>query len=98
MTCDVRILREYGVDEDTIEEIRTFDRVEFNSDRRFYRRLNNAGEYVGDTAAQEQLPEIHTVADMLDEIESASFNFPPNVIVKTSLYCFDEPNIAMHVH
>ena len=67
-----KILREYGVDEDTIEEIRTFDRVEFNSDRRFYRRLNNAGEYVGDTAAQEQLPEIHTVADMLDEIESES--------------------------
>lgn len=67
-----KILREYGVDEDTIEEIRTFDRVEFNSDRRFYRRLNNAGEYVEDTAAQEQLPEIHTVADMLDEIESES--------------------------
>lgn len=67
-----KILREYGVDEDTIEEIRTFDRVEFNSDRRFYRRLNNAGEYVGDTAAQEQLHEINTVADMLDAIESES--------------------------
>ena len=35
-----KILRECGVDEETIEEIRTFDREEFNSDRRFYTRLN----------------------------------------------------------
>ncbi len=32
-----KILRECGVDESTIEEIRTYDRADFNSNRRFYR-------------------------------------------------------------
>ena len=48
-----KILRECGVDEETIEEIRTFDREEFNSDRRFYTRLNDVGEYIAETAMQE---------------------------------------------
>ena len=45
-----KILRECGVDEETIEEIRTFDREEFNSDRRFYTRLNDVGEYIAEIA------------------------------------------------
>ena len=32
-------LRKYGVDESTIEQIRAYDREIFNSDRRFYQRL-----------------------------------------------------------
>ena len=62
-------LRECGVDEETIEEIRTFDREEFNSDRRFYTRLNDVGEYIAETAMQEPLMEVNTVWDMLNEIE-----------------------------
>lgn len=64
-----RILRECGVDEETIEEIRTFDREEFNSDRRFYTRLNDVGEYIAETAMQEPPMEVNTVWDMLNEIE-----------------------------
>ena len=64
-----KILRECGVDEETIEEIRTFDREEFNSDRRFYTRLNDVGEYIAETAMQEPPMEVKTVRDMLNEIE-----------------------------
>ena len=54
---------------ETIEEIRTFDREEFNSDRRFYTRLNDVGEYIAETAMQEPPMEVNTVWDMLNEIE-----------------------------
>ena len=63
-----KILRECGVDEETIEEIRTFDREEFNSDRRFYTRLNDVGEYIAETAMQEPPMEVNTVWDMLNGI------------------------------
>lgn len=42
----------------------------FNSDRRFYRRLNGVGEYIEDTAEQEQVAEVKTVIELLDEIEN----------------------------
>lgn len=44
--AEEKILRAYGVDENIIEEIRIYDRAEFNSDRRFYRRLNDMEEYI----------------------------------------------------
>lgn len=65
-----KILRECGVSESIIEEIRNYDRSEFNSDRRFYRRLNDVGEYIEDTAEQEQAAEVKTVMGLLDEIEN----------------------------
>ena len=58
-----KILRECCVDEETIEEIRTFDREEFNSDRRFYTRLNDVGEYIAEIAMQEPPMEVNTVWD-----------------------------------
>ena len=64
-----KILRQYGVDEDTIDEIRIFDRAMFNSDRRFYGRLNDAGEYIEENVVQEQPMEINTVWNVLNEIE-----------------------------
>ena len=64
-----KILRECGVDENIIEKIRAFDRTEFNSDRRFYSRLNDIGEYIAETAIQESPMEVNTVWDMLNEIE-----------------------------
>lgn len=63
-----KILRECGVSESIIEEIRNYDRAVFNSDRRFYRRLNDVGEYIEDTADQEQVAEVQTVMELLDEI------------------------------
>ena len=63
-----KILRECGVDEETIEEIRTFDRAEFNSNRRFYRWTNDAAEYLEDMQDKQSPKEIHTVTDLLDEI------------------------------
>ena len=59
-----------GVEESTIDLLYTYDRAEFNSDRRFYRYLNDVAEYLEETIAQEQTIEVSTVADMLDEIEN----------------------------
>lgn len=68
--AEEKILRECGVSESTIKEIRNYDRAEFNSDRRFYRRLNDVGEYIEDTAEQEQVAEVKTDIELLDEIEN----------------------------
>ncbi|MDD3417288.1 MAG: sigma factor-like helix-turn-helix DNA-binding protein [Lachnospiraceae bacterium] len=65
-----KTLRACSVEEDIIKLLRTYDRAEFNSDRRFYRRLNDIGEYIEETVAQEQPLEVDTVVDMLDEIEN----------------------------
>lgn len=68
--AEERILRECDVSESIIEEIRNYDRAMFNSDRRFYRYLNDVGEYIEDTAEQEQVAEVKTVIELLDEIEN----------------------------
>lgn len=65
-----KILRECGVEERTIEEIRTYDRAGFNSNRRFYRYLNDVAEYLEEMADREPQVEIKTVSDLLDEIEN----------------------------
>ena len=66
------ILRKCGVDENTIEEIRIYDRADFNANRRFYRYLNDVGEYLEGMADTEQQTEIHSVTDLLNEIENES--------------------------
>ena len=65
-----KILRECGVDERTIEEISTYDRAEFNSNRRFYRWTNDVAEYLEEMANREPQAEIHSVDELLDEIEN----------------------------
>ena len=65
-----KILRECGVDESTIEEIRTYDRAEFNSNRRFYRWTNDVAEYLEEMSDREPQAEVKTVSDLLDEIEN----------------------------
>ena len=64
------LLRECGVDEVTIEQIRIADRADFNSNRRFYRWTNDVAEYLEDMADRERQAEVNTVAELLDEIES----------------------------
>ena len=63
-------LRKYGVDENTIEQIRAYDREIFNSDRRFYQRLQETGVYLDTVAESEQHIEVKTVDDLLNEIEN----------------------------
>ena len=68
--AEEKILHECGVDEATIEQIRTDDRADFNSNRRFYRWRNDVAEYLEGMADRERQTEVKTVADLLDEIES----------------------------
>ena len=68
--AEEKILRECGVDEATIEQIRTDDRADFNSNRRFYRWASNFGEYLEGMADREKQAEVKSVSDLLDEIEN----------------------------
>ncbi|MEY8484883.1 ECF-type sigma factor [Lachnospiraceae bacterium 48-21] len=63
-------LRGLGVDEDTIEKLHTYDWAVFNSDRRYYRRLKEAGTYLEEFAEDATQPEVRTVEDFLDSIEN----------------------------
>jgi len=67
--AEEKVLREHGVDEAVIEQIRMEDRADFNSNRRFYRWTSNFGEYLEGMADTEQQAEPNTVAALLDEIE-----------------------------
>ena len=68
--AEEKVLRECGVDEAVIEQIRTDDRADFNSNRRFYRWASNFGEYLEGIADREKQAEVRSVSDLLDEIES----------------------------
>ena len=68
--AEKKALRECGVDEAVIEQIRMEDRADFNSNRRFYRWTSDFGEYLEGMADTEPQAEPDTVADLLDEIEN----------------------------
>ena len=68
--AEEKTMRDYGIDEDTIEKIRTYDREVFNSDRRFYQRLQETDIYLDTVAGGEQHIEIWSVSKLLDEIEN----------------------------
>ena len=65
-----KILRGSGVSEDIIEAIRLYDRQAFNSDRRYYERVQETGTYLDTVAASTDHPELKTVQDFLDYIEN----------------------------
>ena len=65
-----KILRDCGVPESTIEEIRIYDRADFNSNRRFYRWTNDVAEYLEDMQDKQKPKEVVTITDLLDEIEN----------------------------
>ena len=65
-----KILRDNGVTEDTIEAIRLYDRQAFNSDRRYYERVQETGTYLDTVAASTDQAELKTVQDFLDHIEN----------------------------
>ena len=68
--AEEKILHECGVDEAVIEQIRTDDRADFNSNRRFYRWASDFGEYLEGMADREKQAEVKSVSDLLDEIEN----------------------------
>jgi len=63
-------LRSLGVSEDTIEKLRVHDWVIFNSDRRYYQRVQESGTYLDEVAEDTTPPEVKTVEDFLDSIEN----------------------------
>ena len=63
-------MRKLGVDESTIETLRTHDWAIFNSDRRYYQRMQETGTYLEEVAEDTAQPEIKTVDDFLDSIEN----------------------------
>ena len=63
-------LRSLGVSEDTIEQLHTHDWEVFNSDRKYYRSLKDAGTYLEEFAEDAAQPEVKTVEDFLDSIEN----------------------------
>ncbi len=68
--AEEKILRECGVDEAVIEQIRTDDRADFNSNRRFYRWASDFGDYLESMTDREKQVEVRSVSNLLDEIES----------------------------
>ncbi len=65
-----RVLRACGVDESTIEQLRLWDRTMFNSDRRFYEKLQNTGTYLDYIAVSDTQGEVCTVENLLNAIEN----------------------------
>ena len=63
-------LRSLGVSENDIEKLRIHDWAIFNSDRRYYQRMQETGTYLEEVAADMTQPEIKTVEDFLDNIEN----------------------------
>ena len=68
--AEEKILRDCGVPESTIEAIRIYDRADFNSNRRFYRYLNDVAEYLEEMSDTTPPKEVNTVTDLLNEIEN----------------------------
>jgi len=63
-------LRSLGVSENDIERLRVHDWAIFNSDRRYYQRMQETGTYLEEVAADMTQPEIKTVDDFLNNIEN----------------------------
>ena len=63
-------LRSLDVSEDTIEQLRIHDWAIFNSDRRYYQRMQETGTYLEEVAEDITPPEIKTVEDFLESIEN----------------------------
>ena len=68
--AEEKVLRACGMDESTIEQLHLWDRAMFNSDRRFYEKLQDTGTYLDGVAGSEAPAEIYTVEDMLNDIEN----------------------------
>lgn len=103
--AEEKVLRECGVDEAVIEQIRIDDRADFNSNRRFFRGTNDIAEYFDEMAGKEQLTEVKGIPNLLDEIENESLYHVLVTVDKRTLqivllkmYGYSTKEIAPIVH
>lgn len=73
--------RKLGVNENIIEEIHDFDRITYNSDNRFYKRLYDVGDFYEEIIADETPREVTSVEQLLDEVENPTIY---KILKKTS--------------
>ena len=73
--------RELGVDENIIEELHDFDRIAYNSDDRFYKRLYDVGDFYEEIIEDKSQREVTTVEQLLDEVENPAMY---KILKKTS--------------
>ena len=73
--------RELGVDENIIEELHDFDRIAYNSDDRFYKRLYDVGDFYEEIIEDKSQREITSVEQLLDEVENPAMY---KILKKTS--------------
>ncbi len=70
-----------GASEDFIAEIHDFDRIAYNSDDRFYKRLYDVGDFYEEIVADETPREVTSVEQLLDEVENPAMY---KILKKTS--------------
>ena len=58
------------VDENIIDELHDFDRIAYNSDDRFYKRLYDVGDFYEEIIEDKSQREVTTVEQLLDEVEN----------------------------
>ena len=73
--------RELGVDENIIAELHDFDRIAYNSDDRFYKRLYDVGDFYEEIIEDKSQREVTTVEQLLDEVEKPAMY---KILKKTS--------------
>ncbi len=73
--------RELGVNENIIEEIHDFDRIAYNSDDRFYKRIYDVGDFYEEIIADENPREVTSVEQLLNEVENPAMY---KILKKTS--------------
>lgn len=66
--AEERQMRKLGVKEDVIEQLRVYDREDFNSDQRYYRRLAKTGTYAESLTDNGEQHDVLTVGGLLDSI------------------------------
>ncbi len=73
--------RALGANEDFIAEILDFDRIAYNSDDRFYKRLYDVGDFYEEIVEDNSQQEITSVEQLLDEVENPAMY---KILKKTS--------------
>ena len=65
-------LRSLGVSEGDIEKLRVHDWAVFNSDSRYYEKLQDAGTYLEEVAEDTAQPEVKTVEEFFQTVLKTS--------------------------
>lgn len=73
--------RALGVDENIIDELHDFDRIAYNSDDRFYKRLYDVGDFYEEIIEDKSQREVTSVEQLLDEVENPAMY---KILKKTS--------------